>query len=1586
MSKFRPLPKILVLVAFALIALPLSGSDAATPTNGTISEASPTIAWAGPTATTPTAGGCASANDASCDKFRLTINPPSTAFGPYQVDITLTPAAPGDWDMSVFGPSGTLVGSSGASPGVTEFVRLINPAGGTYTVAGAPFAATPNPAGSYSASATLGHYVAAAPSAGNDTTTYAVYPAPNGLGTDAGEPSIGANWNSGRTMYQAGFNTLQVSWDDCSSPAQPAWKDVTYPLTDIASLDPIGFCDSTTGRYFDAQLGGGSAFMAFTDNDGGDGSPTNWTPVADPPVTPGVDHETVGGGPYHAPLPSGVVYPHAVYYCSQALIGAFCERSDDGGVSFGPAVPIYSSFGDLCDGLHGHVKVAPNDGTVYVPNKHCGTREGLSVSNNNGLPGSWTVHTVPDTTPGAWDPSIGIATDGTLYFGLDDGDGAAKIAVSHDHGATWSTPIDVGAPVGVKTAAFPAVVAGDPNRAAFAFLGTTSGPAGAFSDNINWPSASHPAEWHLYVATTDDGGAHWTTVDLTPNDPVQRGSICGGGGLGGCVSSPNTRNLLDFMDATVDKFGRFQVGYADGCVTSSCIEGTGPNDQASLATIARQVNGKRLFAQYDITAKPDAPRVTVKELAGPPPSNLVSWDEPDYHLSPITQYTVYRSVDSGAFSVIATPAADARNYSDSNVAAGHSYAYEVTATNAQGEGGHCGDHSAGGGGALEDPCTVPGLTVATDQTGDENTTRGSSKSDIQKISVAGEFTSGANSLVFSMKVADLTGSLPLNTAWRTYWTSPNGNGYFVDMDTFVGSDNPSGGARFRYGTVTTNAAGGTLFTDTGAADGGTFSPAGLISITIAASKVGNPQPGQGLSAIKGATQLLVGAQSTGSLQPIDDAGPGAYLVRDCSSGAPRAADDKATTVENTPVTVDVLANDNDPNGETLTVVAVTDPANGAARINDDGTVTYRPNLGFTGTDTFSYTIRNESGVTASGTVTVKVSPFCAPKPTGSFTDTLEPAAKPGWTVDTAENNLGPLSPTWAVSTDAQAHSPTHSWFSDATTLDLKDDRLVAPAQDLSSTSHLVFWHRFNFEDTFDGGILEVSEDNGTTWTQVPKSAFVSGAYSGHISPSFGSPIADRDAWTGGPANAAAAAMSKVDVNLGAYAGQGVLVRFRLGTDPLAIGSLPGQGWWIDDVQFTNTLVPDNTCNRPPLVVDDSASTTKNHSVTVNVLANDTDPDGDTLAVTAVGTPKHGTAVRNGNNTITYTPATDYVGSDSFTYTASDGQGHSNQALVSISVQDVANQAPVANNDTAETLRSTAVTIDVLANDTDADGDSLTVDSVTQAAHGQVTNNGNTVTYTPEAGYVGPDSFTYKASDGKGGTSSSATVSLTVKAPPNRPPDAVDDSATTQQDTPVTINVLSNDTDQDGDRLSVTNVSDPPHGSVTNNGTSVTYTPDGGYTGTDTFTYTISDGNGGSDTARVTVEVVPTPSAGEKKVEGGGWIKDSNASDGKANFGFNAQQKGTNPPKGRISFDNGKGGIGMKGSVDTLDPKSGDGSFGGPCQLADGRACNYSVQVHDGGDKASSDTFAIQIYDLTGHVVYQNSGRLGDGNIKVQTKP
>jgi hypothetical protein len=173
----------------------------------------------------------------------------------------------------------------------------------------------------------------------------------------------------------------------------------------------------------------------------------------------------------------------------------------------------------------------------------------------------------------------------------------AKLTIKYTWSSSAPTDIDkskdAGTPFGIQNAEFAEVIAGDDDRAAFAFLGTPTAGDTQASDFLG--------VWHMYVAFTYDGGRLWTTADATPSDPVQRGCIWNQGGSNPC------RNLLDFNDITVDKTGRVLVGYADGC-TGSCV--TDPSENAStgpataqdaLATIARQVGGRGLFKVFDGT-------------------------------------------------------------------------------------------------------------------------------------------------------------------------------------------------------------------------------------------------------------------------------------------------------------------------------------------------------------------------------------------------------------------------------------------------------------------------------------------------------------------------------------------------------------------------------------------------------------------------------------------------------------------------------------------------------------------------------------------------------------------------------------------------------------------------------------------------------------------------------------------------------------------------------------------------------------------------------------------------------------------------
>ena len=195
--------------------------------------------------------------------------------------------------------------------------------------------------------------------------------------------------------------------------------------------------------------------------------------------------------------------------------------------------------------------------------------------------------------------------------------------------------------------------------------------------------------------------------------------------------------------------------------------------------------------------------------------------------------------------------------------------------------------------------------------------------------------------------------------------------------------------------------------------------------------------------------------------------------------------------------------------------------------------------------------------------------------------------------------------------------------------------------------------------------------------------------------------------------------------------------------------------------------------------------------------------------------------------------------------------------------DTSNKTPDAVADSAITGQGAAVTLNVVANDTDANGDALTVLSVSKPQFGIATTDGQNVTYTPNAGFVGEDHFTYFVSDGKGAQAAgSVTVTVNGAGGPNQAPTAVNDNVGTTPGAAVTINVLANDSDPNGDTLLISIDSQPQHGTAVVQNGQIVYTPAAGYTGTDSFTYIVSDGKGGTAkaTVRITISASGQPSA------------------------------------------------------------------------------------------------------------------------------
>jgi PKD repeat protein/N-acetylneuraminic acid mutarotase len=284
--------------------------------------------------------------------------------------------------------------------------------------------------------------------------------------------------------------------------------------------------------------------------------------------------------------------------------------------------------------------------------------------------------------------------------------------------------------------------------------------------------------------------------------------------------------------------------------------------------------------------------------------------------------------------------------------------------------------------------------------------------------------------------------------------------------------------------------------------------------------------------------------------------------------------------------------------------------------------------------------------------------------------------------------------------------------------------------------------------------------------------------------------------------------------------------------------------FYDSAPATITLAV--TANTQPVATAQSLSTPEDTAVAV-VLAG-TDAEGSTLAYAVVTPPAHGTLSGTAPN-LTYTPAADYNGSDSFTFKVNDGTLHSAEATIGLTVTPV-NDAPTATARSATTAEDIAVAVTLAG--TDDEGAALAFTVVTLPAHGTLSGTAPDLTYTPAADYHGPDSFTFQVNDGTF-DSAVGTVSLTV-TPVNDAPVAVAQTLMTTEDTPLAMTLGG--TDIENQALTASIAVQPAHGTVTGSGQSFTYTPATNYAGADSFMFTVNDG--GLDSVPVTVTLTVTP--------------------------------------------------------------------------------------------------------------------------------
>ncbi len=454
--------------------------------------------------------------------------------------------------------------------------------------------------------------------------------------------------------------------------------------------------------------------------------------------------------------------------------------------------------------------------------------------------------------------------------------------------------------------------------------------------------------------------------------------------------------------------------------------------------------------------------------------------------------------------------------------------------------------------------------------------------------------------------------------------------------------------------------------------------------------------------------------------------------------APVAVDDATAVNEGQPATGNVLTNDSDPEGNGLTASLITAPVNGTVVLNADGSFTYTPNAGYNGLDSLVYQVCDNGDPSLCDTAVVR------------------------FTIAAVNDAPAAVDDAVAVNEGQPATGNVLINDSDPEGNGLTASLVTAPVN----------------------GMVVLNADGSFTYTP-------NAGYNGLDSLVY--QVCDN------------------------------------GTPSLCDTAI---------VRFTIVAV-----NDAPVAIDDAVAVNEGQPATGNVLTNDTDPEGNGLTASLVTAPVNGTVVLNADGSFTYTPNTGYNGLDSLVYQVCDNGTPSlcDTAIVRFTIAAV-NDAPVAIDDAVAVNEGQPAAGNVLTNDSDPEGNGLTASLVTAPVNGTVVLNADgSFTYTPNAGYNGLDSLVYQVCDnGTPSLCDTAIVRFTIAAV-NDAPVAIDDAVAVNEGQPATGNVLTNDTDPEGDGLTASLVTAPVNGTVVLNADgSFTYTPNTGYNGLDSLVYQVCD--------------------------------------------------------------------------------------------------------------------------------------------------
>nr|WP_159063664.1 Ig-like domain-containing protein [Thaumasiovibrio occultus] len=563
---------------------------------------------------------------------------------------------------------------------------------------------------------------------------------------------------------------------------------------------------------------------------------------------------------------------------------------------------------------------------------------------------------------------------------------------------------------------------------------------------------------------------------------------------------------------------------------------------------------------------------------------------------------------------------------------------------------------------------------------------------------------------------------------------------------------------------------------------------------------------------------------------------------------PETEDDVVASIGGAPVeNIDVLGNDDLAEGVSVTAFDSESDNGGTVTQNPDGTFNYQPADGYSGEDSFTYTVTDENGDTSTATVTITVS--------ASDHGTPEAVAD---TASTAEDTL--LENIDVTANDTLTDGATITGF------DSSSANGGAVTQNADGTFNYQPAADFFGTDTFEYEITDVDGDTSTATVTITVTAADDGTPVAVEDTGFTTEdtvlsnidVTANDSLTDGASitafDTSSANGGTVTQNAdGTFNYQPAIDFFGTDTFDYTITDVDGDTSTAT-VTITVTAADDGT----PVAVADTGSTTEDTLLSnIDVTANDTLTDGATITAFDTSSANGGTVTQNADGTFNYQPAADFFGTDTFDYTITDVDGDTSTATVTITVTAADDGTPVAVADTGSTTEDTLLeNIDITTNDTLTDGATITAFDTSSANGGTVTQNADgTFNYQPAADFFGTDTFDYTLTDVDGDTAT-ATVTITVTAADDGTPVAVADTGSTTEDTLLSnIDVTANDTLTDGATITGLDTSSANGGTVTQNADgSFNYQPASDFFGTDTFEYIITDVDGDISTATVTITV------------------------------------------------------------------------------------------------------------------------------------